>query len=75
MGPAPDSGIDHTPGKEDFTENWIHESQTSIPRNRAFKKTSKSTTLDGGKKRDFLFRTESDRSLRHGKNFQLWRRE
>lgn len=29
MGPAPDSGIYHTTRKEDFTENWIHESQTS----------------------------------------------
>ena len=28
MGPAPNSGIDHTPRKEDFTENWIHEYQT-----------------------------------------------
>ena len=32
MGPAPNSGIDHTPGKEDFTENRIHESQTSTRR-------------------------------------------
>lgn len=32
MGPAPNSGIDHTPGKEDFTENRIHESQTSTTR-------------------------------------------
>lgn len=29
MGPAPESRIDHIPRKEDFTENWRHESQTS----------------------------------------------
>lgn len=37
MGPAPNSGIDHTPGKEDLTENRIHEYQTSTTRCWTFK--------------------------------------
>lgn len=32
MGPAPNSGIDHTPRKKDFTENRIHEFQTLTTR-------------------------------------------
>lgn len=30
MGPAPQGGIYHKPGTEDFTKNWRHQSQTSI---------------------------------------------
>jgi len=37
MGPAPNSRIDHTTRKEDFTQNLIHESQTSITICYAFK--------------------------------------
>jgi len=37
MGPASHSGIDHTPGEEDFTKNWIHQSQTSRTRFWTFK--------------------------------------
>ncbi|KAK8490275.1 hypothetical protein V6N11_048201 [Hibiscus sabdariffa] len=29
MGPAKECGTDHKPRKEDFTQNWRHESQTS----------------------------------------------
>lgn len=35
MGPAPICGIDHKPRKEEFTENWRHESQTSKPKHSA----------------------------------------
>lgn len=67
MGPAsPESRIDHTPGKEYFTDNRIHESQTSRRRGWAFKIASKNLQL-WCKNGDFVVLAELKSSTQHRK--------